>query len=293
MLRYLTIDGHRLAVWSRAAAGEPIVLLHGITHNIFFWAPDRTFPPYGPCYSLSLPDHFPARGPAGDRPLSAERYAELLSHAVAELTGGAPATLVGVSTGGFAALAIAARAPGLARRVVSISGFARGRWIGTFGTLQRLARGGPLGRAAFRATFDAYLRSPALARRLLDRGWADTSPRRSLAAFAGYPQFREVYEAMLPALFRLDHDAMLAAFAAFPDLDITPWLPRIAAPTLVICGDGDTVVPPEQSRLIAAGVPGARLLTVPGAGHLPHWEDYPRLRAELAAWMAATASGGP
>lgn len=292
MLRYISVDGHQLAVWSHNpdAPGEPTVLLHGITHNIFFWAPDRTFAPYGPCLSLSLPDHFPACGPPGDRPLSAERFADLLAGAIAELTGGAPANLVGLSTGGFSALAVAARHPRLARRVVCISGFARGRWIGMFGLLQRLARGGPAGRAAFRAMFTAYLRNPATMKPLVRRAWADTTPRRSLAAFAGYPHFEEVGEAMAPALFRLDHGAMLAAFAAFPDVDIAGWLPRIAAPTLVVYGEGDRVVPPAQGPLIAAGVPGAALLAFPGAGHLPHWEDYPRFRAEVAAWMRGTAA---
>lgn len=291
MLRQLSVDGHRLAAWvhNNATPGPPTMLLHGITHSIFFWAPDHTFEAYGPCYSLSLPDHFPACGPAGERPLSAERYADLLAGAIAELTGGAPANLVGVSTGGFAALAVAARAPQVARRVVCISGFARGRWIGMFGRLQALARGSPVGRALFRAMFRAYLRTPALARRLIRQGWADTTPRSSLAAFAGYPSFDEVCEAMMPAFFHLDHEAMLAAFAAFPDIDIGPWLPRITAPTLVVYGDGDRVVPPEQGPLIAAGVPGAELLRFPGAGHLPHWEDYPRFRAEVDAWMRRTA----
>lgn len=290
MLRHIQVDGHRLAVWSRGAGdGAPTVLLHGITHSIFFWAPDDTFLPYGPCHSLSLPDHFPACGPAGERPLSAERYADLLAGAIAQLTGGAPATLVGLSTGGFAALAVAARAPRLARRVVCISGFARGRWVGLFGRLQSMARGGPAGRAAFRALFRAYLRTPATMRLLVRRAWADTTPRRSLAAFAGYPHFDAVCEAMTPALYRLDHEAMLAAFAAFPDIDIAPWLPRVAAPTLVIYGDGDRVVPPAQGPLIAAATPGAELLRFAGAGHLPHWEDYPRFRAAIDAWMRRTA----
>jgi pimeloyl-ACP methyl ester carboxylesterase len=292
MLRHLTVDGHCLVAWGLRpeAPGTPTILLHGITHSIFFWAPDRTFAEYGPCYSLSLPDHFPARSRAADRPLSAERFADLLAGAVDELTGGAPANLVGVSTGGFAALALAARAPRLVRRVVCISGFARGRWIGLFGRLQALARSGPLGRAAFRAMFTAYLRTPAITKRIVRRTWADTTPRRSLAAFAGYPYFEEICEAMTPALFHLDHEAMLAAFGVFPDIDIGAWLPRIAAPTLVVYGDGDTVVPPSQGPLIAAAVPGAELLCFPGAGHLPHWEDYPRFRAEIGGWMRRTAA---
>ncbi len=45
-----------------------------------------------------------------------------------------------------------------------------------------------------------------------------------------------------------------------------PYLGSIAAPTLLICGDGDKAIPPANSRLLAARIPNARLATV-GAGH--------------------------
>lgn len=291
MLRQLAIDGHRLVAIAQSAerSGTPTVLLHGITHSIFFWAPDPTFARYGPCYCLSLPDHMPAVGVAAERPLTPERYADLLALAIAELTDGAPANVVGVSTGGFAALAIAARHPALVRRVVCISGFAQGRWINLFGRLQKLARGGLAGQLIFRAMFTTYLRNPLFARHLLKRSWEDITPRRSLSAYSGYPYFDAVTAAMLPALYYLDHTAMLAAFATFPDVDISAWLPRIGAPTLVVYGDGDRVVPPAQGPLIAAGVPGAELLCIAGAGHLPHWEDYARFSAVLDTWMRRSA----
>jgi pimeloyl-ACP methyl ester carboxylesterase len=49
---------------------------------------------------------------------------------------------------------------------------------------------------------------------------------------------------------------------------LTGRLGRIAAPALVIAGEEDRALPPERSRAIAAGIPGARLVTIPGAGHL-------------------------
>ena len=45
-------------------------------------------------------------------------------------------------------------------------------------------------------------------------------------------------------------------------------LPRIAAPTLVITGDDDRVIPGESSEPLAGAIPGARLETIAGAGHL-------------------------
>jgi pimeloyl-ACP methyl ester carboxylesterase len=45
-----------------------------------------------------------------------------------------------------------------------------------------------------------------------------------------------------------------------------PVLGCIEAPTLVVCGDYDRAVPPANSRLLAARIRDARLVTVP-AGH--------------------------
>jgi 3-oxoadipate enol-lactonase len=45
-------------------------------------------------------------------------------------------------------------------------------------------------------------------------------------------------------------------------------LGRIRAPTLVITGDEDRLVPPRNAEVLAAGIPDARLLVLRGAGHV-------------------------
>jgi pimeloyl-ACP methyl ester carboxylesterase len=47
-----------------------------------------------------------------------------------------------------------------------------------------------------------------------------------------------------------------------------PWLGRIAAPTLVLAGDRDPIVPARNARILARRIPTARLELVHGAGHL-------------------------
>jgi 3-oxoadipate enol-lactonase len=49
-------------------------------------------------------------------------------------------------------------------------------------------------------------------------------------------------------------------------------LGQITAPTLVITGDRDILVPPENSRTIAQRIPGARLAVIPGVAHNFFWE---------------------
>ena len=49
-------------------------------------------------------------------------------------------------------------------------------------------------------------------------------------------------------------------------------LPTLKVPTLVLCGEYDGMVPPENSRQIAERIPGARLALIPQCGHLPMLE---------------------
>jgi pimeloyl-ACP methyl ester carboxylesterase len=57
----------------------------------------------------------------------------------------------------------------------------------------------------------------------------------------------------------------LAAFSTWPGSFFR--LEKIRSRTLVIAGDKDAVVPPENSRLLAEKIPGADLAVFPGAGH--------------------------
>jgi poly(3-hydroxyalkanoate) depolymerase len=46
------------------------------------------------------------------------------------------------------------------------------------------------------------------------------------------------------------------------------WLHHLRQPTLVLHGDADPIVPPVNGRILAAHIPDARLISLPGAGHL-------------------------
>ncbi len=72
----------------------------------------------------------------------------------------------------------------------------------------------------------------------------------------------------------------LPALAA---LDLTVDLPSITAPTVVVCGSRDTLLPLSRSRAIAGLIPGARLSIFEGAGHQLPFETPDRLADILAA----------
>jgi pimeloyl-ACP methyl ester carboxylesterase len=59
---------------------------------------------------------------------------------------------------------------------------------------------------------------------------------------------------------------LLWQIAAISTWSSIPVLGCIDAPTLVVCGDYDRAVPPANSRLLAARIPNARLVTIQ-AGH--------------------------
>jgi len=68
--------------------------------------------------------------------------------------------------------------------------------------------------------------------------------------------------------------------------DARSWLPQLACPLLVLCGEADRLTPPEHSREIAALVPQARLEVLPGAGHMLTMEQPARVNALLLGWLA-------
>jgi len=69
--------------------------------------------------------------------------------------------------------------------------------------------------------------------------------------------------------------------------DSRPLLTTVRCPTLVLVGDGDELTPPELSKEICAGIAGARLVVVPGCGHLSTVDKPDAVNAALAEWLSA------
>lgn len=87
-------------------------------------------------------------------------------------------------------------------------------------------------------------------------------------------------------------DAGAAAYARQQEAiagrpDSRPLLPEIARPALVLCGAEDGVTPPAVHEEMHAALPDARLVVVPGAGHLPPLEQPAAVTAALRAWLTA------
>jgi pimeloyl-ACP methyl ester carboxylesterase len=72
----------------------------------------------------------------------------------------------------------------------------------------------------------------------------------------------------------------LAAIGTAPDR--TAALGRLTIPTLVIHGDHDPLVPPENGRQTAAALPNARLIMIPGMGHALPEQVWPEVVDAIA-----------
>jgi 3-oxoadipate enol-lactonase len=62
-------------------------------------------------------------------------------------------------------------------------------------------------------------------------------------------------------------DGYAACCGAIERMDLRDDLPLIGAPTLVVAAADDSATPPEHQELIAATIPDARLVSLPGAAH--------------------------
>lgn len=69
--------------------------------------------------------------------------------------------------------------------------------------------------------------------------------------------------------------------------DSRPLLAGIAIPTLVLVGAEDVLTPPDLAREMAQAIPAARLVEIPGSGHLSSLERPDAVTRALREWLAA------
>jgi pimeloyl-ACP methyl ester carboxylesterase len=77
----------------------------------------------------------------------------------------------------------------------------------------------------------------------------------------------------------------LRNYSAYLDVDLHPRLADVRAPTLIIHGDRDGLIPHEFGRRLAAGIPGAELATIPDADHGVMY--FPGAADALRRWLDA------
>ncbi len=98
---------------------------------------------------------------------------------------------------------------------------------------------------------------------------------------------KESYLKTLRATTQVAEDPAFAGAAGFVELA------TIKVPTLVICGSEDRVTPPAMSEFIAAGVAGAELVMIAGAGHLSNIEQPTAFNRAMRNFLDRVEGGEP
>jgi len=239
-----------------AGQGPPVVLVHGYTARILEWN--------------LVWDELQAKGfrviaydqrghgrstlgsdGIGSAPMAADLAAVLQHFDVHD------GVLVGHSMGGFVTVRAVLDHADLAQRLRGLVLFAT--WAG------RILDGAPQNRLQI-----PLLQSGILQRLIRNKtiatlfGAAQCGARPSPAMISA---FMEAFNQHLD-----EHGPLLPIVRAFSREDRYPRLGEIAVPTVVMVGTADSTTPASHSRRLVAGIPGARLVSVPDAGHMLNWE---------------------
>ena len=282
------VGQHELAVISanEALSTTPVVFIHGVLVSAAFWTPlvPAFVAAHHPWYSIGLPAHYPSRAPAdfADSEESAEQlFAELYSEALLQLVGEQPVILVGHSTGGFAAVNLAAAHPARVRGIVSVAGFAVGDWGGLEGLLITFAEWGLPGKMLF----EAVLRLSRLTSGTYRWGSRSLAVRRRF--YASNPLTRRALDAAFQDFRSTDLDSLFTLFQKIGRIDIRDRLPSIRTPALILYGDKDPVIARHYSEEMLRMMPSATGRLFEETGHMIYLERPEEYVEVLQNWIAA------
>lgn len=253
----------------RFGTGSPLLLLHGIGMRWQWWTP--VLEALAARHEVWAIDH---PGFGDSPPLSVEPTVEAHAEAVeafARTRGIEGYAVAGISMGGWIALELAKRGSVRAAVPISPAGFWEG-WEGRYG------------RASLRATY-------ALARALAPVADTASAPAAARVALLGqmvaHPTRVPASEvaASLRSLAASDFMRTLRAFAygRFSGGD------AVTVPVTVAWGGRDRLLLPRQARRAAAEVRGARVVSLPGCGHIATYDD-PEAVARVVLEGAAAVS---
>jgi 3-oxoadipate enol-lactonase len=225
-------------------AGDPLLLIEGLGQAMWAWR--EQIPVFARHFlTIAYDTRGTGRSPALDEYLGIAAYA---ADAAAVLDG-RRAHVVALSMGGYVALTLALANPELVRSLVLTGTGAGGA--------DRVPRD-----QYVRDAFAAALGLPPeeYGRRTMPYtfapGWPEQHPERFAEILAARIERPTSYETI---------EAHASACYAFYDEGCK--VERIDAPALVIHGDADLIVPVENGRMLAARLPNARYVELPGRGH--------------------------
>jgi len=244
--------------------GPAVVLVHGFPLDGAMWS--------GVARALSSRFHvfkpdLPGRGNSdAPAPTSVEGHADFLEAILAQIDG--PVGIAGFSFGGYVALALMKRRPEKVRALALVD--------------TRASADDEAGKAKREETI-AAVRANGVAPLVESMPSKLLSPE-SLGRADLVERVRRIISRQRPEAVEAD----LAAMRDRPDSNA--FLGEISVPTLVVVGERDALTPPADSEAMVEPISNARLVLVPGAGHLAPMER-PKAVAEVLGEFFAVPLG--
>ncbi len=98
---------------------------------------------------------------------------------------------------------------------------------------------------------------------------------------------REFMDEMIDLHMSTSSQAFGRQFGAIASFDSYERLPQIEAPTLIIHGDKDIIIPAENAGVLRERIRGAQAEFVPGAGHQFFWEKPVESAGAIVKFLAS------
>jgi pimeloyl-ACP methyl ester carboxylesterase/DNA-binding CsgD family transcriptional regulator len=265
-VRYVNApDGTRLA-WAESGAGPVIAkAANWLTHLEYEWDSPvwRHWMQFFSANSRFV--RYDERGCGMSGPLggalSVPQWAADLELVLDAARPAGPVTLLGISQGAAACIHYAIQHPERVARIILYGGYARGA----------LRRGTPMARQEYQAMVD-----------LARVAWGKDNPTfRQVFTSRFIPGGSQEQLQWFNDLCLKTTSGEIAAtlFEARAVMDISASLGEVRTPTLVLHAREDAVVPIEEGRLLAAGIPGAEFVELDSRNHVlleqePAWQRF-------------------
>ncbi|GAC1323774.1 MAG: alpha/beta hydrolase [Chloroflexota bacterium] len=257
--------------YEEQGAGPNLVLIEGLGYHTWMWY--RQLPIFKRYFRTLIYDN---RGVGrSDKPPGPYNHAQNADDLAALLTylEWDTAHVLGVSMGGFIALQFALRYPERLNKLVLVAtGFGGKNMV-------------QVPPEAMRALIPDPEQSPE---QRIRTGMPIAFGNRQWIR-ENHAEFEQIIQ------WRLEHPQPVAAAVAQAQaglsFDVEGRLSEIAAPTLVLAGSEDRVVPPRNAELLAEKIQNARLGMMPDAGHLVFIEQAERFNAAVLQFLQDEQAG--
>lgn len=255
------VAGTELA-YSVTGSGPAVVFLHAFPLGLFMWEAQAKALE-GTHTVVRFDDRGFGDTPVGDGLLTMERIADDAA-ALMDHLGISQAVVAGCSMGGYATLAFARRHPDRLKGLV-------------------------LQDTKASADTDEARRNRALVSDRIRKEGASAVAEAFMPKLLGKTTQSEnpaLVERIREVILGTSPQGMIDALAGLAArANSTPSLREIRVPTLVICGEEDTITPVADSEVLHRGIAGSRLAIVPKAGHLSSLEKPTAYNEALAAFL--------